>query len=206
MASHSRPRRAFRADLRFLVGIALVLVSITGVWLLVTASDRAEPLLEARRTIARGETLTPDDFEVAQVGLGMLADRYVSPARLRPGQVSTRTLEKGELLPRSAVADAEESSTTTVVIETTPAIPQTVGAGTSIEVWQAAARDDGRSFEAPRILVEDAVVRAVLEKDGMLAESGTRVELVVDRADVADVLAAVTSGAALSVIPVGAGS
>lgn len=36
------------------------------------------------------------------------------------------------------------------------------------------------------------MVRTVLEDDGMLAESGTKVEIVVDRTDVADVLAAAT--------------
>lgn len=206
MASHSRPRPAFRADLRFLVGIALVVISIAGVWLLVAASDRTEPLLQARRTIARGEVLTADDFEVAQVSIGALTDRYVGPGRLAPGQIARRTLTKGELLPRSAVADEKDDRTTTVVIETTTAIPDSIGPGADVEVWQAPARDDGRTFDAPRVLVGDAVVRTVLEDDGMLAESGTKVEIVVDRTDVADVLAAATGGAALSVIPVGAGS
>ena len=206
MASHSRPRPAFRADLRFLVGIALVVISIAGVWLLVAASDRTEPLLQARRTIAHGEVLTADDFEVAQVSIGALTDRYVGPGRLEPGQIARRTLTKGELLPRSAVADETDDRTTTVVIETTTAIPDSIGPGADVEVWQAPARDDGRTFDAPRVLVGDAVVRTVLEADGMLAESGTKVEIVVDRTDVADVLAAATGGAALSVIPVGAGS
>ncbi|MDF2507866.1 MAG: hypothetical protein K0Q52_1725, partial [Microbacterium sp.] len=36
MASLSRPRRAFWGDTRFLIGIALVVLSITAVWLIIT--------------------------------------------------------------------------------------------------------------------------------------------------------------------------
>ncbi len=49
------------------------------------------------------------------------------------------------------------------------------------------------------------IVHDVLDAEGVLADTGTQLEIVIDRADVADVLAAITGGAALSVVPVGAG-
>ncbi|WP_337005816.1 MULTISPECIES: SAF domain-containing protein [unclassified Microbacterium] len=206
MASLSRPRRAFWGDVRFLVGIALVALSITGVWLIITASDDATPLLRATRTITQGEVLTSGDFQVVEVGMGGLADDYVAPDDLHPGQVAGRTLPKGEIVPTSAVTDADHLRSTTIVIDCSTGIPEGVEAGTVVEVWQAPLLDDGRSYDAPRILVADVTVHEVLEPEGMLAESDSRLEVVIDSADVADVLAAVTSGAALSVIPVGAGS
>ena len=198
----SRPRRAFWGDARFLIGIALVIVSITGVWLIVSASDDAAPVLQADRTITEGEALTSSDFRVVEIGLGALADDYLGPQDLQPGQIASRTLERGEIVPVSATADAADSRSTTIVIESSTGIPEDVTAGTVIEVWQAPPLDDGRSYDAPRILVADADVRDVLEDDGVLADAGTRVEIVIDRSDVADVLAAVTGGSSLSIVPI----
>lgn len=206
MTSFTRPRRAFRGDVRFLIGIALVAISIAGVWMIVSSTDSATPILRATRTIVQGETLTTDDFEVVDVGLGALADDYLAPQELASGQVAARTISTGELLPRSASSDADASRSTTIVIESTTGVPDDVEAGTVVELWHAPLREDGRAHDAPRILVADVIVGEVVESEGMLADSGSTVELVIDRADVADVLAAITSGAALSVVPVGARS
>lgn len=202
----SRPRRAFRGDLRFLIGIALVIISITGVWFLIAASDDITPVLQTTRTITEGEVVTTDDFTVAEVGLGALAEDYASPGDVTEGQVATRTLRAGELMPDSALAPASASRSTTIVVESSTPIPHDVAAGTVVELWSAPPLEDGRSFDSPRILVADVIVRDVIEADGMLAESGVSVELVIDRADVAGVLDAVTGGAVLSVVPVGPGS
>lgn len=138
--------------------------------------------------------------------MGGLAEDYLAPDDLHAGQVAGRTLPKGEIVPVSAVTDADRLRTTTIVIDSSSGIPEGVEAGTVVEVWQAPLLDDGRSYDAPRILVADVTVHDVREPEGMLADSRVRLEVVIDRADVADVLAAVTSGAALSVVPVGAGS
>ncbi|WP_136055107.1 SAF domain-containing protein [Microbacterium sp. K24] len=206
MAVLSRSRRAFWGDVRFLVGIALVIASITGVWLIVSASDDAVPVLQANRTITEGEALSSGDFQVVEVGLGALADDYLGPQQLEPGQVAARTLEKGEIVPASAIAAATENRSTTIVVESSTGIPEDVTTGTVVEVWHAPPLDDGRSYDVPRILVAEVTVRSVVEADGMLADEGTGIELVIDRADVADVLAAVTGGSSLSVVPVRSGS
>jgi hypothetical protein len=206
MASLSPPRRAFWGDVRFLVGIALVALSIAGVWLIVSASDDAVPALQANRTITQGEVLTSGDFQVVDVGLGSLADDYLGPDDLHAGSVAARTLESGELVPASALTDADRSRSTTVVIQSSTGIPEGVRAGTIVEVWQAPPLDEGRAYDVPRILVADVIVHEVLDAEGVLADTGTQLEVVIDRADVADVLAAITGGAALSVVPVGSGS
>ncbi|WP_350352636.1 SAF domain-containing protein [Microbacterium sp. A8/3-1] len=202
MAVLSRPRRAFWGDVRFLIGIALVIVSITGVWLIVSASDDAAPVLQANRTITEGEALTSGDFQVVEVGLGALADDYLGPQDLQQGQVASRTLERGEIVPTSATTDAAESRSTTIVIESSTGIPEDVVSGAVVEVWHAPPLEDGRSYDVPRILVAEVIVRDVLEDDTVLADASTRVEIVIDRSDVADVLAAVTGSSSLSVVPV----
>ncbi|WP_217184468.1 hypothetical protein [Streptomyces sp. AC495_CC817] len=206
MSLFSRPRRAFWGDARFLIGIALVAASITGVWLLVSSSGRTTPVLVADRTIVRGEPLASDDFRVVDAALGPLTDAYLTPRSLRPGTVAARTLADGEIVPRAAVADAERSRTTTLVIESSTGIPDGVEAGAVVEIWQAPVIDDGRAHEAPRILVSDAIVGAVVQPEGMIAADGSSIEVVVDRTDVAAVLAAITGGALLSIVPIGSSS
>ncbi|KJQ55867.1 SAF domain-containing protein [Microbacterium sp. SA39] len=206
MAVLSRPRRAFWGDVRFLIGIVLVILSISGVWLIVSASDDAVAVLQAHRNITEGEALSSGDFQVVEIGLGALADDYLGPQDLQPGQVASRTLKKGELVPVSAAVDAADNRSTTIVVESSTGIPEALAAGSVIEVWHAPPLEDGRTYDTPRILVADVIVHAVLEEDGMLDDAGAQIEIVIDRSDVADVLAAVTGGSSLSVVPVRSGS
>mgnify|MGYP001611595760 CR=1 FL=1 len=203
MTTRSRPRRAFFVDVRFLVGIVLVIASVAGVWMLVAASRQTTPMLQTTRTIVVGEALSSDDFQVVEVGLGSLAEDYLAPQDLEDGMIAGRTLDRGELVPAASIADAESARTTSLVISSAVAIPAGVDAGTVVELWQAPLLEDGRSFDAPRILVADAVVATVIETDGMLNQQRAEVEVVIDRADVADVLAAISGGAAISLVPTG---
>lgn len=206
MSTLSRPRRAFWGDIRFLIGIGLVALSVTGVWLILSASEDTQPVLQANRTIVRGEALVSGDFQVVEVGLGPVSDDYLAPQDLEPGRIALRTIAQGELVPDAAVGDADRSRSTTVVIESTTGVPADLGPGAVVEIWNAPPLDEGRTFDAPRILVADAIVSSVVEKEGMLASATAAVEVVVDRAEVAEVLAAMTGGSALSIVPVGAGS
>lgn len=202
---HPRARRPFFVDVRFLVGVALVVISVVGVWLLISSSRQTTPVLQAARTVVSGETISSADLQVVDVGLGAVTERYLAPQDLEPGAVATRTLSAGELIPASAVGTADELRTTTIVVSST-ALPAGVAAGDRVELWHAPLLEDGRTFDEPRVLVADAVVVAVSEAEGMLAGSRTDVELVVDRADVAGVLAAITGASAISVVPTGSGS
>ena len=206
MTSPLRPRRAFWGDVRFLIGVVLVILSIAGVWLIVSSARQTTPMLQAERTIAQGEALVSDDFRVVEVSLGAVTPGYLAPQDLQPGMVAARTLADGELLPVAATAAAESARTTSIVVESSVGIPESVKVGTPVELWSAPPESEGEGFAAPRILVADVVVASIPEADGMLAQRSAALELVIDRADVADVLAAITNGAALSIVPLGSGS
>lgn len=197
-------RRAVWADARFIVGLVLVALSIGGVWLVVSSAATTSPVLQATRTIVEGEALASGDFRVVEVNLGTVTDAYVAPQALRPGQVANRTLSDGELLPAAVVSDAEASRTTTVVIDSSTGVPEQVRTGSVVELWHAPPLDDSGALDTPRLLVADVTVASVTTADGMLAAEGTSVELVIDRTDIADVLAAITGGSVLSIVPIGA--
>lgn len=204
MTSTARPKRAFWNDARFLIGVALVIISVVGVWLLVSTARHTTPVLQASRTIVQGEPLTSADFHVIDVSLGTVTGDYLAPQDLQSGLIAARTVSEGELMPDTATAAADSARTTTLVVQSSVGIPADVDAGTIIELWQSPPTADGRSFDAPRLLIADAIVVGIVESTGMVADARDTIEIVIDRADVADVLAAITGGSSLSVVPVGA--
>ncbi|GAA3038733.1 SAF domain-containing protein [Microbacterium dextranolyticum] len=200
----ARPRpRAFWADIRFLVGVALVVASVIGVWLVVAAARQTVPVFAAARTLVPGDAVGADDLRVVEVALGQLEGAYASPATLAPGAVATRTVPSGQLVPRDAVGDAASLRTTTVVVRTSTDLPAAVTPGATVEVWSAPQLERG-AFDTPRILVPTATVVSVTADDSMIGGAGSTVELVIGRAEVADTLAAISGRASLSVVPTAA--
>ena len=201
-SSTARPR-AFWADARFLIGIALVVAAIAGVWSVIATSRQTVPVLSAARTIVAGDTLDTDDLRIVEVALGGLGETYAVPGRLAPGSVATRTIGSGELVPVSAVSDAAAAARTTVVVSIAHPVPASLAPGDGVEVWHAPQQDDD-GFGEPRILIAEAATREVRQGDGVLAQASADIELVVERDEVAAVLAAVADGDAISIVPVGA--
>lgn len=205
MFSPSRTsRRPAWADLRFLVGVILVLASVGGVWLIVSAGRQTQPVYIAVRAIVPGEPVAAGDLAVLDVALGGAADAYLGTDDLEEGLVAARTVAAGELVPADALVADEAAQSTTIVVRSAAEVPGSVDAGSAVELW-AAPRLDQSSFDTPRILVADATVVSVSRDDSPLAGGTAAVELVIPRADVAAALAAIADGAALSVIPWGPG-
>lgn len=204
--STSPPRRsrAFRGDARFFIGILLVIASVIGVWFVVTSARQTVPVLAASRTIVAGESISAKELTVVEVALGAVGAVYLEPEGLTEGMIATRTIADGELVPASAVGEASASLTTTIVVRSAVDVPATVATGAVVELWSAPADDDG-GFDVPRILIPDAVVVAVTRDESMMGGGSAMLELVIPRADVADALAAVAAGSALSVVPTGGG-
>lgn len=195
----ARPR-AFWADLRFLLGIALIVVSVLGVWLVVAGARQTTPVLAAARTIVGGETLDADDLRVVDVALGQMGETYAAPGTLEPGAVATRTIAEGELVPLSAVGDVAAARTTTVVVHTTTRVPATVRTGATVELWAAPQLERG-VYDEPRVLVPVATVAAVSTDDAVVGTATASLELIIDHGDVAAALGAIAAGDVLSVVP-----
>lgn len=205
MSTVRKGRRPW-TDLRFFIGLLLIVLSVAGVWLIVGAAQQTSPVLQAARTIVPGEPLTSADVRVVDVMLGTASAGYLTPTTLEPGLIATRTIAAGELVPSSAASDADQGRTTSVVVRSTVPVPATVETGTVVEVWAAEPRGDGKGFAEPRVLLSDATVASVRRDDGPLSANATTLELVVDRSAVGEVLAALTGGSSLSVVPIGARS
>jgi hypothetical protein len=203
-ARTARPRlRAPWADLRFVLGIVLIAASVAGVWLVISMSRQTAPVYAAARTIVPGHAIEPSDLRVVDVALGAGRDVYLTPgAPLAKDAVATRTVEAGELLPRSAVGTAADARATTIVVKSAQEVPGSLRVGTRVEVWSAPQTERGK-FDAPRILVPEATVAAIASDDAVLGAAAGALELVIPHADVPDTLAALANGDAVSVVPIG---
>jgi hypothetical protein len=198
-SSRSAPRAPW-ADVRLLLGILLVAASIAGVWFVVTAARQTAPVYAAAGTIVQGQAITAEDLRVVEVALGQVAGAYLTPAALEGDLVATRTVAAGELVPQSAVGEAAGSRTTSVVVRSAVDVPASVEPGAVVEVWAAPQIERG-VYDTPRILVADATVVEVTRDDSMMGGAEAALEVVISRADVAEVLAALADGDAISVIP-----
>jgi len=200
-----RRARPLWADVRFLLGVVLIVVSVAGVWLVVAAARQTTPILVAARPLVPGHELGPRDLRVVEVALGAAASSYLSAGTAASGLVATRAVAEGELVPVDAVGDASAGSVTRVVLRSDVDVPASVAAGSTVEVWAAPLAETG-GHAPPRILVADAVVASVTEPEGVMGGGAASVEVVIPRADAADVLAAVAEGDALAVLPVVGGA
>lgn len=200
----ARRGRAFWADARFFVGIALVVASVAGVWTIVASARTTVPVLAASRTLVAGEAVSSAELEVVQVSLGAAGPSYLAPGALAPELVATRTIGAGELVPRGALAPASSSRATSVVVTSASELPTSVQIGTVVELW-AAPRLERGEYGVPEIIVADAVVRAVGEKTSVMGRPGVSLELVIARSDIAATLGAVAADWSFSVVPVVAG-
>lgn len=195
------PRRPFWGDTRFFLGILLIVVSVAGVWFVVASARQTAPALAATRTIAPGEAVVADDLREVDVGLGALSAAYLTPDGWVEGAVATRTIPSGELVPSDALGDADRARTTNVVVHSSVDVPESLDAGSVVEVWAAPPGKYG-GYAEPRILIADATVVTVRRDETMMGGGSAAVELVIPRADVAATLAAMAAESALSVVPV----
>ena len=203
MSAHEPVRpapRAFWADARFLLGIALIVASVAGVWLIVAAARQSEAVFAATRTIVPGDVVAASDVRVVEVALGAMTGAYASPVDLEPGAVAVRTIAEGELVPRSSLGEPSAGTRTSVVIRTATDVATSVVPGADVEVWVAPVADDGGPAQ-PRILVPTATVVSVERREAIVADAAVTLELVIARADVAAVLAALADDSLLSVVP-----
>jgi hypothetical protein len=200
------PRRAFWGDARFFLGVLLVVASVVGVWLVVSAARQTVPVYAAAHTIVPGEPIAAGDVKVVDVALGAVAGTYLGEGDLGDGTVATRTIEAGELVPAASVGDADDARTTSVVVRSAVDVPASVEAGAVVEVWAAPLLERG-AYDDPRILVADATVVSVTRDDSMIGGGAAALELVIPRDDVSATLAAMADQSALSIVPtMGAGS
>lgn len=195
--------RTFWFDPRFAIGLAIVVASVIGVLVVISAADSSVQVFAARSALSPGDRIGADDLVSRSVRLGESGSKYLTGKDVPAvGLVVTRAVSAGELVPASAVGNAAGVRVVSVVITVRGELPKSVAAGTVVDLWSASAIDGG-GFGAPAVLVSSATVVRLIKAEGMIADgSGGLVELLVPRSKTARVLQAIANEDAVSLVPV----
>lgn len=195
-------------DLRLVLGILLILVSVVVGARVLAGADSSVPVYVLTRDLAAGSVLAPEDLKVQRVRLFADGDRYVSAAGSKPvGYVLLRSLGSREFLPRAALTgqrDVAQVRTVTLPVRRNH-LPLGLRHGDVVDVYTSApaagtpARTGASATSAtrgqPRRVLAAVPVDAVSDTAGRLGGSDeTGVVLRVPVAQLAAAVAAAQSG------------
>ena len=197
-----RAPRSFWFDPRFAIGIVLVIISVLGVVIVVTAADSSVLVYSARTALSPGDRVQPSDLDARSVRLGSLGAQYLADGDI-PGEgfVVTRAVSAGELVPTSAIGDVAGASAASIVVSVAGELARSVGEGSVVDLWSA-KETENNLFGPPAVLVDSATVVRVIARDGVISDRSVQsVELLVPRSKIAEVLDAIANADALSLVP-----
>lgn len=199
----TRTSRPGWRDPRILLGVSVMAVSVLlGTWVM-SSSDHSVAVLALRRDLPVGATVTAHDLQTERVRFsdGAVADRYLSGTEDLPSDATAeRSLHRGELLARSAVAPAVRKRVIEVPLGVdADDLPVTVGAGSVVDVWVVpdhaqAGTDAGKG----RLVFARVTVLKVTSRSESLAPDAVRQVIVTipdtEQAQIAAALGRAASG------------
>jgi hypothetical protein len=158
----------------------------------------------ASHLLTPGQQLTVGDLRVVRVRLGGQSGRYLSASSGVPTQVVViRSVQAGELLPRSALGPGDAVTSRPVAVPVSPGAVEGLKAGSLVDVWVARKGAEAETFDEPKALVNGAEVVSVSHSGGVLASSGeVTVRLLVADVVVPQILSAVDNGARVDLVAV----
>ncbi|WP_051684167.1 SAF domain-containing protein [Blastococcus sp. URHD0036] len=183
-------------DLRLVLGVLLVLVSVLLGARVVGAADTTVPVWAASGDLAAGTLLSGGDLVAVDVRLDDAAGRYLSTSTRPEGRTLARAVGAGELLPGSVLEDVPELRRLALPVQA-GWVPPGLARGQIVDVYavaDAAAGATGVADGAVTPVVLGAPVQAVTGRtDGVLSSAATTVQVVVSVGadDAAAVLASV---------------
>lgn len=190
-------------DPRLIVGILLVALSVTGVVALVQSLDERQGYWAASVDIVPGARVNADDFHVVQASMSESSDHYWAAGRQLPSEfLVSSTILQGELLTQRQVAESDPDGRQQVGVRVSEDMPSSVTLGSRVDVWVAAASDDGRGYEEPTKMIANAEVIGTDDNASAFAAANTTtVYLMLSQDAVPPVLDAQANDAKISLVP-----
>lgn len=200
-----RQRQPWRwRDPRMVIGLLLIVVSVTATSVVIYWSGRGEDYYVANKQLLPGQTITQTDLQVVKTNPGELTAKYLRPVDAWQGQVVTRVIEAGELVPASALGAASQVNLRSVVVPLNSPLPSAVQPGDLVDLWiapkQAVAKEDGQA-PLPRLIAGQARILKLPTDDGGAFGRGNTVEVQIKDGELAAFLAACQENGAISAVP-----
>jgi len=162
----------------------------------VSAADATVPVWAATGDLAAGTELTDEDLVAVDVRLDATADAYLSATTRPEGRTLSRAVRAGELVPRSALEEAEELVQVALPVQA-GFVPPGLERGQLVDVYAVADPAAGATASADgsvTLVVRDVPVQAISGRsEGVLSTPTTAVQVVVavDADSAEDVLSAI---------------
>ena len=134
--------------------VPLVVGLGVGTYLLWPSEPVAATYLVARVPIASGEQVSPENFELQELELGRAGNLYAQEPPSKA--VALRTLEPGQPVALSDLAEDAVDRRLSVVLVFDGAVSRSVRVGSSVDVWVTPAGN-----AEPSAIVLDAIMRSV---------------------------------------------
>lgn len=197
-----RRGRGVAIDPRLVIGLALVGISVIGVWGVVAAADETIPVYAATTPLAPGDRVRVDDLTQRAVKIDDAGTLYLVPGDIPDaGVVVTRPVGAGELVPFAAVGSAESVRLASIVLSVDGQVASAVVPGATVDLWASREGENGE-FGVPSAVVTGAVVVRLVESEGFVgAGETTAVEVLVPRGRIARLLESVANDDAVSIVP-----
>jgi len=199
----SRLRPPSWRDPRLLVGLLLVLTSVTVGARVVALADDTRPYYAAARPLTAGDRVGEDDVRVVRLLLADAPDTYLlADAELDRDLIATRSIGAGELLPRAALGNGGDVALQPVGIPVQGQLPAGLVKGAVVDVWVASPDPErAGSFSEPERVVDAATVSQVSGSSSALgATSGSTVQVLLEETALAEVLGALANKASVALV------
>jgi len=205
-ASARRLRPPSWRDPRLLVGLLLVLGSVTAGGVVVATVDDTVPVYVAARPLVPGDALDAADLSVVHASLDAAGPRYLTATSVPPpGRVLVRAVPAGELVPLSALGSREQVGLRPVSVPLPAEGAEQVTTGALVDVW-VAARDRQRgvgAYTAPQRVAVGVQVAGRSTRQGALGSStSTAAQLLLEPDLLPRLIEAVDNEARITLVPV----
>lgn len=202
-------------DTRLLVGVFLVLLAtVLGAKAVASFDDRV-PMYQATQAIKPGDRLGAGNLKRVEVLLGDVGSAYRSASAPLPDDAyAVRTVPAGELLPNEAIGKAADLTVQPLTVRVDAVQVGGLDGGSLVDVYVNAATDRvGSAATAaptgPKRLLESVTVASVTKDASRFGSSSSTsaVQILVPRANVSDLIAAIDAESKITLVPVpGSGS
>jgi hypothetical protein len=195
-------------DTRLVVGVVLVLLSMTVGAKAFAVADDTVPMYAAAASLVPGQPVRQSDVRRVDVQLGVDRHRYVAADHdIAPETFALREVRPGELLPTSALGSRTAIGLKPVSVPVDGGGAAQLAAGSVVDVW-VNAKDPSSAAEKygdPVRTLEAAPVARTPEAGGSglgAATGTTAVQIMVPEASVRALIAAIDQGAKITLVPV----
>jgi Flp pilus assembly protein CpaB len=186
-----------RIDLRVVVGLLLFIIGVLATSSLIRQAKQRTPVLVVAHSLQPGDTLTPNDLRVAELGLASgVATVPANNLNSVLGRVLTSPVEAGQVLSPGAISDGSSLAAGQVALSV-PVAPAHAAGGSlrsGEHVMLLGTEDPDRPTAHTRVLLSSVEVIAVVTAEGPGIEPNLTVTLAVGTHDAPSVVQAANSG------------